>query len=101
MPAERYGSLLIPIIMDRMPKEITTQIARKITQEIWPIDEILEIIGNEIAAREFSEKAAISNRRPQEHTSVSRAKPLGTTQSFITKTENRSLKNSRVVGQVR
>ena len=94
MPAERYGSLLIPIIMDRMPKEITTQIARKITQEIWPIDEILEIIGNEIAAREFSEKAAISNRRPQEHTSVSRSKPLGTTQSFITKTENRSLKNS-------
>ena len=32
MPSERYGSLLTPIIMNRMPKEITSQVARKITQ---------------------------------------------------------------------
>ena len=29
MPAENYGNLLIPIIMARMPREKTMQVARK------------------------------------------------------------------------
>ena len=28
--SERYGSLLIPVVMSRMPSEITLQVARKI-----------------------------------------------------------------------
>ena len=61
--AERYGSLLIPIIMSRMPSDITIQVARKIKEDIWPMDEILDIIKDEISAREYSEKVSMTNKR--------------------------------------
>ena len=55
--AERYGSLLIPIIMSRMPSDITVQVARKVKEDIWPIDEILDIIKDEISARNIAKKS--------------------------------------------
>ena len=61
--AERYGSLLIPIIVSRMPKEITIQVVRKIKEDIWPIEEILDIIQHEIAVREYSENVIVSEKR--------------------------------------
>ena len=93
MPSERYGSLLIPIIMNRMPKEITCQVAKKITQEIWPIEEILDIIRSEVEAKEFSEKVAAS--KPTEKPVSPRPRPKhvqGTTQSFMTKIDKGSPK---------
>lgn len=85
MPSENYGSLLIPIIMSRMPKEITTQVARKITQEVWPIDEILEIIKSEIEAKEFAERVT-STEKNQERKNNNFSKPTSpqaTVQSFV------------------
>ena len=84
MPSERYDSLLIPIVMNRMPKEITSRVARKISQEIWSIEEILDIIRNEVEAREFSKKIAAP--KPMERPVPPRPSQIqGTTQSFITK----------------
>ena len=80
--AERYGSLLIPIIMSRMPSEITIQVARKITEEIWPIAEILEIIRAEITVREVSAEISITEKKP---TSQRPKSPQGTTKTFFTK----------------
>ena len=88
MPSERYGSLLIPIIMNRMPKEITCQVAKKITQEIWPIEEILEIIRSEVEAKEFSEKVAASKPTEKPVSPRPRQKHVqGTTRSFAAKVE--------------
>ena len=42
MPQESYGSLLVSVKMKRMPKEITVQVARKISEDIWPLKEILD-----------------------------------------------------------
>ena len=42
--SERYGSLLIPLIMSRMPTEITLQVTRKVEEDQWKIAEILEIM---------------------------------------------------------
>ncbi|XP_065068368.1 uncharacterized protein LOC135693738 [Rhopilema esculentum] len=67
MSQESYDGLLIPIIMQRMPSEITIHIARKVTEDIWPIKEILEIIRCEIEARELGESVLASkqvNRQP-------------------------------------
>ena len=50
--SKQYGSLLIPVIMSRMPAEITLQIARKTSQDVWEIDEIMNIILAEVEARE-------------------------------------------------
>ena len=42
--SEKYGSLLIPVIMSRMPSDITLQVARKTSEDIWSIEEIMTII---------------------------------------------------------
>ena len=53
--ADQYGSLLIPIIMSKLPSEIRLQIARKATGDVWKIDELLKTIKFEVEAREMSE----------------------------------------------
>ena len=88
MSSSSYGSLLVPILISRMPREITLQVAQKTTEEVWPINEILEIVRKEIEAMELSENIK-SMERKYERTSVyDRPKsPQGTTKSFLTKGE--------------
>ena len=64
MPQESYGSLFTQFPMRRMPGEITFQVAKKVTEDIWPIEEILDTIRMEIEAQEFSENVTVS-RKPQ------------------------------------
>ena len=54
---EKYVSLLISLIMSRMPTEITLQVSRKTSKYIWKIDGIMEMIGKEFEARELSERS--------------------------------------------
>ena len=66
----QYGSLLIPIIMAKLPPEIRVHVARNTTEDVWDIESILSVIQNEIEAREISEKikamATITEpKRPQ------------------------------------
>ena len=83
--AEKYGSLLIPIIMSRIPRDITVQVARKIKEDIWPIDEILDIIKDEISAREYSEKITVTEKRQQQYAQT-KSTP-GALRTFLTKGE--------------
>ena len=53
--SQEYGSLLILIIMSKLPNEIRLEIARKSTNEVWKIDELLDTIKGEVKAREASE----------------------------------------------
>ncbi|XP_065054444.1 uncharacterized protein LOC135683188 [Rhopilema esculentum] len=78
--SERYGSLLVPVIMSRMPAEITLQVARKTSEQIWRIDEILDIIRKEIEAREISRKLDTKTTRKSERTSLTEYR--GTTRAF-------------------
>ena len=69
MKADRYGSLLILIIMAKLPPEIRVHIARNTTQEIWNIESILNVIQSEIEMREISDKvkamtSSIEPKRP-------------------------------------
>ena len=86
MSQESYGGLLIPIIMQRMPSEITIQVARKVTEDIWPIKEILEIIRCEIEARELGESVLASKQviRQPWPTQMYRKQSIPTTKSFFT-----------------
>ena len=63
--SEQYGSLLIPIIMSKLPSDIRLQIARKATKEAWKIDELLTAIKIEIEAREMSESTKSSGNNQQ------------------------------------
>ena len=63
--SEQYSSLLITIIMSKMPSDIRLEIARKAEREVWKIDELLETIRLEIEAGEISEATKSSERGPQ------------------------------------
>jgi hypothetical protein len=59
--SEQYGSLLILVIMSKLPPELRIHVARKTASELWKIDDILEIIRKEVEAREISESVRTSN----------------------------------------
>ena len=64
--SEKYSSLLIPLIISRMPGEIALQVARETSEDIWQINEIMDIIRKEIEAREISERIQAADRKKPE-----------------------------------
>ena len=61
--SEQYGSLLIPIVMSKLPNDIRLQIARKATSEVWKMEDLLDMIKKEIQAREASEQIKVNEGR--------------------------------------
>ena len=57
MCSDQYGSLLIPVIMSKLPNDIRLRIARETTSEVWKIDELLDVIKTEVEAREASKES--------------------------------------------
>ena len=55
VPANKYGSLLIPVIMAKLPNEILIQVARNTDNEVLKIYTKLEILLKEVDAREVRE----------------------------------------------
>ena len=47
LTSEHYGSLLIPVIMSRIPGEISLQIARQVSKDVWSITEAMVAIKRE------------------------------------------------------
>ena len=58
--SSQYGSLLIPIIMSKLPAGIRLQIARNTSEEVWKITDLLEVMRKEVEARELSENVRSS-----------------------------------------
>ena len=59
--AEQYGSLLIPVIMSKLPSNVRLQIARNTAKDVWVMSDLLEIIKKEVEARELSEHVKTNN----------------------------------------
>ena len=71
--SEQYGSMLIPIIMPKIPNEIRLVIARKNIAKICNIDDLLNTIKVEIEARDVSEGVQSSSqsiKKPGGHPTV-------------------------------
>ena len=77
-----YGSLLIMIIMKRMPKDVTLQVSREAKSDIWSMKDILEIIRKEIEARETCEFVGEKEKKTVIHRPKSNP---GTVSSFHAK----------------
>ena len=88
--AESYSSLLITIIMAKMPQEITLWVARKTSEDIWDINEILEVIRKELEANEINSKIIATERRPERSTQQRPKSPQGTKTSFFTTAKSRN-----------
>jgi len=52
--SDQYGSLLIPVIMTKLPDEIRLRIAREAGRNAWKINPLLDILKREVEAREVS-----------------------------------------------
>ena len=65
--SSQYGSLLIPVIMSKLPQEVRIQVARNTAQEVWQMSELLEVIRKEVEAREISEgvKTNVNTDKPK------------------------------------
>ena len=59
--SEQYGSLLIPIIMSKLTGDIRLRIARESKDDVWNLDELMEVIRTEVEAREASEVVKVNS----------------------------------------
>lgn len=62
--SDQYGSLLIPIVMAKLPSELRLRIARVAKGSVWKIDELLEVIRQEVKAKEISERVRATDQKP-------------------------------------
>ena len=60
---ETFGSLLIPIIMSKLPSEMRLHISRQLESNGWDIEKLLGILQTEIDSRETSENVKITEQR--------------------------------------
>ena len=60
----QYGSLLIPIIMSKLPGEIRLRVARETKDDVWSLDDLMDVIRVEVEAREASEGVKMSAGKP-------------------------------------
>ena len=57
--SRQYGSLLIPVIMSKLPPENRIQVARNTAREVWEMSDLLEVIRQEVEALEISDGVII------------------------------------------
>ncbi|XP_065051274.1 uncharacterized protein LOC135680947 [Rhopilema esculentum] len=91
--SDQYGSLLIPVIMSRVPKDISLQIARHTSKEIWSISELLMIIKHEVEAREMRDYIHIAdNKAPITTTKIRATGNMGTTSVFVSRNATKNIR---------
>ena len=49
-----YGSLLVPLLNAKLPKELSLIIARNFEDDVWPLEDMMKVLKNEIQAKERS-----------------------------------------------
>ena len=96
MSSDNYGSLLIAVIISRMPEDIALQVKRQNSQDVWNVEETMTTIQQEIEAREGSRKMVGKEKRKSVLRQQQHAPSVSTTKSFEAKLEN-SLKNRRAI----
>ena len=62
--SEQYGSLLIPIIMTKLPQELRLRFARDTDKDVWEIGELMDLVKKEVEAREASELVKATSLKP-------------------------------------
>lgn len=67
VPAESYGTLLISILMNKLPPEIRLVASRELTGEVWGMEEVMKIVNREVTARERSSSSAVMGYQTKVH----------------------------------
>ena len=59
--SDQYGSLLIPIIMSKLPSEVRLKVARENQEDVWQIKDLMKVLQTEVDAREASETTKLKS----------------------------------------
>ena len=88
--AEQYGSLLVPVLCNKVPQELRLIISRKFDTEDWNLDELLKVSKTDVEARKrchliATTPSATSGRKPPKPTPISAAALLYSrnTQNYV------------------
>ena len=60
-----YGSLLVPVLLNKLPSELQLIVSRKIPEGGWSLDPLLKIIEEKIAGRERVQTKPSQPGQPQ------------------------------------
>ena len=52
VPTLTYGSLLIPVLNERIPEELSVMISRKFGNDVWSLDQMLAYFNEELLVKE-------------------------------------------------
>ena len=80
--SENNGATLIPVLMGKLPADIRVQVARLTSNDAWSLKEILELLENEVEAREVGESIKANDERVQ-FSSNPRNPPIRNTASTL------------------
>ena len=69
--SKSYGSLLIPVLLEKLPKELRLGATRKLKGN-WELDELIQIFKDELEARE---RASVLQSSPKDSTHKQVFKP--------------------------
>ena len=61
-----YGCLLSSIIMSKLPQDLRLVVSRKIKDDMWDLEEVMEVIEHEIDAREREQVLVLELRCPHQ-----------------------------------
>ena len=62
-----YGSLLVPLLNDKLPSELHVILSRKFEYDIWRLDEMLKCLKTEVEAKERSTFIGTSSELEKEN----------------------------------
>ena len=61
--SDQYGSMLIPIIMLKLPGDVRLRIAKESREDVWNLDELMGVISTEVEAQEASDGVRMNSVR--------------------------------------
>ena len=73
---ESYGSLLCPVLITKLPANLQLIVSRKVSDTDWNLDPLMEVIEEEIIARE---RLGVNQSRPPARRNECKSPPTATT----------------------
>jgi len=88
--ADQYGSLLIPIILSKLPSEVRLRISRESDGDVWKIKDLMKVLLTEVEAREAADTTRLRSVTQASARSQSHSRHIHTAGAFVS--QNRQIK---------
>ena len=81
--SKEYGSLLLPILMSRLPQEFKLILTRNVPKEKWSLDSLLLAFKEELEARENCVQLNVSTTAPKKAKATTKGQFPVTAQALV------------------